>query len=96
MAGHVSNAKTAESATQTNSHCPDTGTYTTGKGKKARTAGEYACFTDREDSAYQNGAPYAQYVWSDNKLGIIGYATSGANDADALITWFNGPNSGPV
>jgi hypothetical protein len=96
IAGDVSNAKTRESATQTNPHCPETGTYSTGKGKKARTAGEYACFSDLTESTYQNGAPYAQYIWSDNKLGIIGYATNAGNDADALITWFHGSNSGPV
>jgi hypothetical protein len=96
MAGHVSDAKTYESATQTNPHCPETGTYSTGKGKKAHTAGEYACFNDLTKSTYQNGVPYAQYIWSDNKLGIIGYATSAGNDADALATWYQGSDSGPV
>ena len=95
FAGKIAAEKETESASQPNSNCPANGTYKVGKGKQARPGGQYACSSPSQNSTFNNGAPYAYYTWSDPKLGIVGSATNGADDPDALIAWFNSSRSGP-
>lgn len=83
------------SSTQPNPKCPDTGAYTARVGKQRRTVGQYVCVSDVQDSNFNNGIVYAEYVWSYPKLGVIAYAFDKSNDPDALIKWFDGPKSGP-
>ena len=96
FASIVADTKASESATQTNPKCPAAGTYKDGNAKHPHTVGEYTCEADRTFSSYHNGAPFAEYTWSDPKLGILAYADNLNNDPDALIAWFQSPKSGPI
>ena len=87
-------AQATAETTATSSACPDQGTVSQGKGKQAHTIGQFACAT-AQSSGFNNGAPYAQYSWTDRKLGIVAFATNLENDPSALIKWFDSPASGP-
>ncbi len=95
FASIVRGAKATVSPTQADRKCPAAGTYTDGKPKHPQTLGQYACYTDRTSSTYNNGAPYANYWWSDPARGIVARAYNTKNDPDALIAWFYSPKSGP-
>jgi hypothetical protein len=70
--------------------CPDSGTFTVGKGKAKRTVGEFAC-TMLAGTTPQEAI---RYTWSDRKRGIIMYAYG--SDADKLNKFVNSGAGDPV
>jgi hypothetical protein len=83
-------AATKPPAAAVDGSCPDTGTYTVGKGKAKHTVGEYACATIPET---QDGST-VRYTWSNRKLGIIMYAFG--TDADQLIKYVASGAGDPI
>ena len=97
FASVITDALSAEARPgQADRNCPDEGTYTNSSSKHGHPVGQYACFTGQSDQDINNGALFAEYEWTDTKLGIAAFASDRKNDADALIAWFRSPRSGPI
>jgi hypothetical protein len=70
--------------------CPDSGTFTVGKGKAKHTVGEFACTLIEGGKAQEA----FRYTWSDRKRGIVMYAYSA--DASKLASFVDSGAGDPV
>lgn len=74
-------ASSVPAASTLDGSCPDTGTFTVGKGKSKHTVGQYAC---TKTAPAPDGSTIL-YTWSDRKRGIVTYAFG--TDADQVIKY---------
>jgi hypothetical protein len=91
FASYVASAKAQARTATRSSNCPDSGTWSQGRGAKKRVVGEFAC------AYYQtsDGVEDVEYGWSHRKLGTVAYAVNLNDDPSAVVRWWNSNASGP-